>query len=300
MLRRRSASSLVLGLISVQLAGCALYFGELGDDDPPQAPDPYPGGSGSGSGETGGGGGSGDPLGAYTFARCEDGVIRRIGMSDLPGGDMPGHGEGLVVGHCEDGCRSAVVECTDGDCTDAYATVCEVDPALGAPTTLQGSSCSGSETVAYGETTTCGQAVPGGTCACNGSTFDCTPATGTAAVHAALVGKWHGMVTPPDFATPYPVTLWIYPDGTYWGECTQGPSYCNAFYYGGDGPHPWRRISVLSTSASTGAYADIGLFYDFNVGAISSLYVSPTTLTFTFNASWHSCGQPFTFQLTRD
>lgn len=287
-------------LLVAALPGCGLYFGhEHGDDivgDPfypdagpnpghpyPDAPDP-PGGGGGG-----------------TFARCEDGVVRSIGLASLPAGDMPGHGAGTLIGHCAtSSCQSAIAECTGNNCQAAMNYVCTAPATLGAPTTLQGSACSTpNDTVSYGETTTCGQAVGGGTCTCDGSSFDCTPSSPTAQVHAQLVGKWSGMVYPPSFAQPYPVSLWIYPDGTYWADAPSGPTYTNAFYYGGDGPHPWRRIDVLATSDTLGAYANIGIFTDFNVGALSSLFVSSTTLTFTYNASWQSCGQPFTFQLTR-
>jgi hypothetical protein len=283
---------LVITALSSLGAGCTLYFGNGSADDIYIPPDADGSGSGWGSGS-----GSGSDL--RTWARCEEGVVRRL-QTDLPPGDMPGHGAGVVIGMCEAACQSAIAECPAGNCTDAFSTVCGAPAAKGAPTPLQGATCSASNnTVSYGETTKCGESIPGGTCTCNTGTYNCTPATGTAAIHASLVGKWRGMVSPPDFTAPYPVSLWIYPDGTYWGECTEGPSYCNAFYYGGDGPHPWRRIKVLADSSSTGAYADIGIFYSFNVGALSNLYVSDTTLTFTYNAAWQNCAQPFYFTLTR-
>ena len=93
--------------------------------------------------------------------------------------------------------------------------------------------------------------------------------------------------------------MWVYPDGTYWAECASTSCY-TAFYYGGDGPHPWRKINVLSETSQLGATADIGMFYDHNIGALTSLFVDATTLRFKFYASWFTCTQPFDVSLTRD
>jgi hypothetical protein len=90
------------------------------------------------------------------------------------------------------------------------------------------------------------------------------------------------------------------PDGTYWPDCAL--QHCSAFYYGGDGPSPQRKITILSASPSVGSWADIAI--DFgnarpNLSSLSALVVDATTLRFTFSASWFSCGQPFDFNLTR-
>jgi hypothetical protein len=108
------------------------------------------------------------------------------------------------------------------------------------------------------------------------------------------------VVTPPGFAAPYPITLWIYPDGTYWPDCAN--DHCSAFYYGGDGPAPDRKITILSTSPTAGAWANIVIDFGLltpDTGALSSLVVDATTLRFTFFASWSGCDQPFDVNLTR-
>jgi len=290
-------TSLVALFASIALAslasGCTLYFGgEQPYDDvyyPPDARPDYPDS------------GPHEPIPAsYGFARCEDGTIRHVQLPSLPAGDMPGHGAGTLAGTCPQGCRSAVAQCASPyDCAQADQTVCNAPVATGPRSTYQGQTCSASS-VTYTNTNACGQVFPGGTCSCDSSGhYACSAASDTAAVHASLVGKWRGTVTPPDFASPYQITLWIYPDGTYWSDCASSSCY-TAFYYGGDGPHPWRRINVLSTTDQLGATADIGMFYDHNIGALTSLFVTNTTLSFTLYAAWFGCSQPFNVSLTRE
>lgn len=75
----------------------------------------------------------------------------------------------------------------------------------------------------------------------------------------------------------------------------------SAFYYGGDGPAPDRKITILSTSAAVGSRADIAIDFGLTIpdmGTLSALVVDATTLRFTFSASWFSCGQPFDVSLT--
>lgn len=148
--------------------------------------------------------------------------------------------------------------------------------------------------------TACSNPVEGSTCTCTTGRYQCTQTTPAATTQVLLVGKWRGVVTTPGFAAPYPITLWIYPDGTYWAECSE-PS-CTAFYYGGDGPSPRRKLTILSTSETVGSWADITIDFGFsppNLGAVSALVVNPSTLRFTFSASWFNCGQPFDVNLTR-
>lgn len=284
----------VLGFVLVTslflLAGCQLYFD---------------GGPGNGSGSGSGGSGWVPDSGPHNWpdastdamARCEDGTLYKVGPPNFSS-DQPGHGAGTVFGQCPGECRSAVVACTSSSCSNAAATLCQAPASEGRACALDGTACSGTATIECPQSTTCGYSVPGSACTCSNGTYDCTPHSDVAGVHAALVGKWRGTVNPPDFSAPYEVSLWIYPDGTYWGECNE-PS-CSAFYYGGDGPHPWRKIEVLSASPTEGAWANIGVFTDFNVGALSALTVNSTNLAFTYNASWHNCGQPFFFNLTRE
>lgn len=297
----RRAVALAVLMSAGLLSGCTLYFGDGGgssyDDQP------YPGDDDAGTGWPYPDASVSDSVG---FARCEDGTIRHVSFAQLPTYMMPGHGAGsLAPTKCANGCRSAIAQCASPtDCTQADAAVCNAPIATGPIPTYQGQSCAnGPSPVTYTNTNHCGQVYPGGTCTCDASTntYGCTPAANnnTALVHAALVGKWHGTVTPPSFATPYQISLWIYPDGTYWAECASTNCYA-PLYYGGNGPHPWRRITVLSDGGQVGATADIGMFYDFNIGALTSLFVTDTTLHFTFYAAWFGCSQPFDISLTRD
>jgi hypothetical protein len=215
--------------------------------------------------------------------------------------DQPGHGAGRLIGRCAGACRSAAVACGSADCRDAAQTLCGAPASPGATCPLEGTACRGAEAIQCPETTGCGNAVAGSSCACANGAYHCTQLTAAARIQAAIVGKWRGTVTTPGFTPPYPVTLWIYPDGTYWPDCAA--EHCSAFYYGGDGPAPDRRITVLSTADTTGAWADIaidfGLTASPNTGALAGLVVDDTTLRFTFYASWFGCSQPIDVSLTR-
>jgi hypothetical protein len=231
--------------------------------------------------------------------RCEDGALYTVETSANGAGDTPGHGAGHEIGRCEGACRSAAVECSDADCSNA-TDLCSAEPFV-QQCEIDGATCSGNQTAECPRTTTCGYAVPGETCTCADGRFDCRPRTPAATVQQQLVGKWRGTVTPPDVAQPYQVSLWFYPDGTYWAE--NAVPYNSAFYYGGDGPHPLRKLEVLSTSATEGSWADLAIYFGgigANTGAVSALTVTTTKLRFTYNASWLNCGQPFKFDLTRE
>src|SRR5262249_60143775 len=118
---------------------------------------------------------------------------------------------------------------------------------------------------------------------------------------AALAGTWQGTAPPPPFQAPSPTSMGIYPDGTYWAECPQ--TDCTAFYYGGDGPSPNRRLTVLSTGESVGAWADIAVEFTFNDvtrGSIDALTTDASTLHFTFWDAWLSCTRAFSVTLSRD
>jgi hypothetical protein len=279
-------TALVAMLSVLSLTGCQLYFnGPDGDDAPPppyplpdSGPHPIPDASGA------------------RMERCEDGKLYLVDFDDF--GNQPGHGQGTYVGSCSNGCKTAAVLCEGQSCPTGQGALCTAPPSTGKACQLAGTQCSGTGTIECPQSTTCGFSVPGSTCTCVNGTYTCSTRSDIAGVQAALVGKWRGTVDPPDFAQPYRVSLWIYSDGTYWGE-SESSSY-TTFYYGNDGPHPWRKIQVLSTSPTAGAWADIGVFTSFNIGALSSLVVTSTKLTFTYNASWHNCGQPFYFDLTRE
>ena len=98
--------------------------------------------------------------------------------------------------------------------------MCGAPASLGATCSLEATACRGTESIACPETTACGGAVAGSSCTCSNGIYRCAQLTRAAAVQAALVGKWRGTVTTPGFTAPYPVTLWIYPDGTYWPDTT--------------------------------------------------------------------------------
>src|ERR1043165_2234236 len=126
-------------------------------------------------------------------ARCEDGTLRHVFFDQEPLWGTPGHGAGVVVGSCIAGCRSAVSRCASPtNCTQADADVCGAPPATGPTSTLQGQSCSDTDSlVTYTTMNQCGQVFPGGTCVCNANTYQCSPSTDTADVHSELAGKWH-------------------------------------------------------------------------------------------------------------
>jgi hypothetical protein len=245
------------------------------------------------------------PTDAYqpgaAIARCEDSQILVV-PAPAPFAEPPGHGAGRLIGRCEGPCRSAAVVCASADCRDAAATLCQAAISVGATCPLDGTACVGSESISCPETTACSVALAGSSCACDGGTYRCHQLTAAAATQAAIVGKWRGMVTTPGFQPgSYPVTLWIYPDGTYWPDCSN--AFCSAFYYGGDGPSPLRKITILSSSDTLGSWADVAI--DFGqggpptIGTLTGLAVDATTLRFTFSPSWFSCGMPFDFNLTR-
>jgi len=265
------------------LSGCTLYFdGPGGDDEPPTLPDSGP-----------------HPIPdapAVGMARCEGSKLYLVDYDDF--GNQPGHGQGTQVGSCGTGCKSAAVLCDGPSCPSVQGALCTAAPSTGKQCQLVGTQCSGTGTIDCPQSTTCGYSVPSSTCTCVNGLYSCSTDSAIAGVQAQLVGRWRGTVTPPSFAQPYQVSLWIYPDGTYWGESLDAT--IPTFYYGSDGPHPWRKIQVLSTSPTAGSWADVGVFTSFNVGALSALIVTSTKLTFTFNASWHNCGQPFYFNLTRE
>ena len=269
------------------LAGCSLYFESPKDDDGPY-PDsgPLPDVS--------------DPPWVVQQARCENGDLYVADTSANGAGDTPGHGAGEKVGSCAGACRSAAIECSDETCSNA-TDLCTGEPFVQG-CHLEGTSCTRNQTAECPRATTCGYAVPGDTCVCGSDgKFDCTPRTPAAAVQQQLVGKWRGTVTPPDFAQPYQVSLWFYPDGSYWAENAEPNS--SAFYYGGDGPHPLRKLAVLASSPTEGSWADVGIYFGgigANTGAISALTVTTSKLHFTYFASWFGCGQPFTFDLARE
>ncbi len=232
------------------------------------------------------------------MAHCEDGQIYVTAATTFP--DSPGHGEGRLIGHCAGACRSAAAPCATAECRDAVQTLCNAPISLGATCPLAGNTCQGSGSIDCPESTACSVPVTGSTCACTDGTYHCTQETPAAATQASIVGKWRGIVTPPTFATPYPITLWIYPDGTYWPDCEL--AHCSAFYYGGDGASPQRKITILSSLPSIGSWADIAIDFGTpqpNLGTVSALVVDATSLRFTFSASWFGCGQPFDFNLTR-
>jgi hypothetical protein len=236
------------------------------------------------------------------IARCEDGQIYSIAVTST-NTTQPPHGSGPMIGHCQGGCRSAAAFCPSGDCASAIETLCEAPVSQGATCSLDGAPCQGAESIDCPETSACSEPVPNATCACTNGSYSCTPVTTAATTQAGIVGKWHGVVTPPTgFPAPWPITLWIYPDGTYWAECAGGGCIA-ALWFEPDGPSPRRRITLLSTMPLLGAWASITVDTGFsppNVGELSALVVNDTTLRFTFTAGYWDCGQPIDVNLARD
>lgn len=293
------AGAVVLVLVS----GCSLYFSgpssDRGDDLPPDAripPDAYHVPDAGVPPDAGGSFG-------FTQARCEDGVLSAVSFDPAAYFlDTPDHGSGRVFGHCATAaCRSAAVACANPSCADAAATLCSAPISVGATCPLDGTSCQGTGSLDCPVTAGCTTELPGSTCACVNGRYQCTQLTPAAAVQASLVGKWHGTMTTPGYVPPYPISLWIYPDGTYWPECTL--PHCSVLYYGGDGPGPARKITVVSTADGIGASARIGVGFGLDEtidGMLNGLTVDATTLRFTFWDSWLSCTRAFEAILTRD
>jgi hypothetical protein len=274
-------------LVLIFLTGCSLY---------PDAPSPPPG-------PTGGEVTTPPPppsgRGPVTIIRCEDGDLREVHVGDFQA-DQPGHGVGDLMGSCAGECRSAAYLCPHGNCDGAEMALCEAPPSSGTACSLEGTACSDPTPVDC-PLTACGYAAAGSSCVCSGGVFVCAGRGPAATIQQQIVGKWQGIVHPPA-SSSYHVSLWIYPDGTYWAECEN--ANCIAFYYGGDGPYPDRTISILGASSTEGAWANIGIFFQWvvnpvSIGAIQSLTVNDTTLRFSFNAAWLDCTQPFLFDLTR-
>jgi hypothetical protein len=284
-----------LALLVVLASGCSLYFPTSheppGDDFPPDGGEPPPPILDGGAAK-------------LELARCEDGQLFAVPVTDVFAEPAP-HGAGRRLGACAGACQSSSTLCTSADCRATARQLCEQGPSLGATCSLEGLACRGAGATSCPESTACSVAVTGSTCTCNNGRYQCSQATPAAAVQAKLVGKWRGTMTTP-FAPPYPISLWIYPDGTYWPTCDA--PHCAAFYYGGDGPSPSRKIEILSTSATTGSWADVAIDFSQpgfervppNRGEISALVVDDTSLRFTFSAAWLSCGQPMHAQLTRE
>ena len=235
------------------------------------------------------------------MVRCEDGVVFGIfaDRTYVPGGTFPGHGVGQHMGACTAECRSSSAWCDSGSCDGAIAAVCGAPASSGKTCELAGSACQGSETIACPQTLSCASTLTSASCTCVQGKYQCSELAPIAATQQALVGKWRGTVTPPSFTAPYEVSLWIYPDGTYWPEGGNHP----AFYYGGDGPHPDRKISILSVSPTAGAWAEIGIVFGSSpasIGAITGLTVDPTSLRFSYVDAWIDCTRQFTYVLARE
>lgn len=272
----------------VLLSGCSLYFTEShsGDDIPPPYPLPD-----AAVPVIDGGRASGD------MARCEDGLLYRVGGD--PRWDQAPHGAGALIGRCENPCRSAAVMCSSPSCEEAQ-TLCTAPASVGETCALAGTSCAGDTTLACPASTACSEPVTGSSCTCRSGVYACAQSTPAAVTQGKLVGKWRGTVTTP-WVAPYTMSLWIYPDGSYWPECSDVG--CSGFYYGLDGASPERKLKVLSTSATLGSWASIAI--DFGGGApttgeLSALVVDGTHLRFTYSASWLSCGQPISVDLVRE
>jgi hypothetical protein len=293
----------LLSLVSGLLSGCSLYFDK---DDPghgsgpapwpvdagtrvdayPYPPPPPPLDAGF-------------PGSSETMARCEDGLLRAAPAPLFA--EEQRHGTGDLIGRCAGACSSAAYICKDRTCQEAAEVLCDAPISLGATCSLNGQRCQDTEVINCPEVTACSEALPGSTCSCVEGAYRCEQVTSAAEIQAGIVGKWSGTVVPANFGVPYEISLWIYPDGSYWSESTNPLG--SAFYYGGDGPSPERKIKILSASDELGAWADIAIDFGTSfpsTGTLTGLVVDDTSLRFTFSPSWNGCGDPFDFELRRD
>jgi hypothetical protein len=277
-------------LLLAVLPACSLYFGtpngQTGSNDDTTGDDyPVPDAADTGT----------------YVARCEGATLYQVG--ELPyEPTQPPHQQGSVIGHCANACRSSSVVCSDATCSNADAALCDAPASLGQLCDLEATSCGTvGQMIDCPVSTTCGISAPAHRCVCTTShQYACSELEPVVSTQAALVGTWQGTVMPPSFTQPYHVSLWIYPDGTYWAQAEGATE--PAFYYGGDGPYPSRKIEILSYVDNAGAVANIGIWFGGdppNTGALSGLVVDATHLRFTFYASWFGCDQPFFFDLTR-
>jgi hypothetical protein len=143
-----------------------------------------------------------------------------------------------------------------------------------------------------------------GRCSCTGGTWQCEPACADGLcsaeeVLAAMAGSWEGMVSPPPFTSPYPVTLEIQPNGRYEANCPLED--CTAFYYDSDAPHDLKRLWI-EAQTELGAFVAIDIFGNgpgTSHGTLRPVHVDGDTMSFTFIDSWSGCGREFDFTLQR-
>ena len=146
----------------------------------------------------------------------------------------------------------------------------------------------------------CAGAVAVGQCTCTTGAWSCAPACfdgqcSAAAVQAALVGSWEGIVSPPSFSSPWTVHLDIGADGTWRGAVTGPCNHQVPFYYGGTGGQ-----IVVQGQTDVGAFAAISIgFGSDTLGVLEGLQVTPDTLQFTFVDAWLSCTRRFAYELHR-
>jgi len=288
-------------LVLIVCAGCNLYFGPdpgghqrqpdggVGPDGctlPPDASRPPPDAPPSG----------------YWFATCVDGeiVLGDVQSEDVPPADLGTNH--AVIASCHSRCRAPVgiYECLgDPNCTGADRYLCEPDSVC-----PDDGACAGSGTSTCSTSAACGITVQTEVCTCVGNVESCaSPCTDGLCspldVLAKLAGHWHGVVTPPDFASPYEVDLYIGKDGHL---TAYGSGEYTAFYYGYDGSDPNRWITILAETP-TGAVGFVGVEFDpqeILPGLVTGVHVSADRLKFTFWDSWLSdCTRPFVFDLTR-
>ena len=292
------------------LVACNLYFGP----DPQHHHERPDGGSGSGGPGCDGGSGSDPgpvpdadnacgwvtipaPPASYTFATCEGGKLVRSApqATDVAPADLA---KGDVFGACNGRCRAPVdaYDCQgDPTCAGAAAWLCEPDAACPAD-----GACTGTGTQVCGAPAGCGIEVQTEACACADDQETCPSpcADGLCSpieVLHALAGHRQGTVTPPPFADPYPVDIFIEPDGHL---ITEGCGLYTAFYYGGDGYDPNRYFDITAETSS-GAVGSVGVFFspqEILPGMVTGVHVTADQLTFTFWDSWLSGGCDLQFQ----
>jgi hypothetical protein len=249
------------------------------------------------------------PEDCFSYAWCEGGNLYRIPpVHDQP--SCPPELPGDQFGICAWGCASnEPITCwPDAPCTLLDVPALCYQPPGAATCALDGLACDAEGALEpCAAELACSSLVQVGSCACAEGTWRCEPACADGLcsaeeVLAAMVGTWQGMVDPPPFSAPYPVTLEILPDGHYIGDCPLED--CTTFYYGMDGYHDLARLWV-EAQTELGAFVAIELVFGPNgstatsPGLLRGVRVDADTMTFTFIDAWLGCVRPFEFTLQR-
>jgi len=250
------------------------------------------------------------PVDCFSYAWCEEGRLYRIPPIHEQDSCGPVPELAQQFGVCEWGCATTeAIWCwPDAPCTLLETReLCYLPPE--SVTCIRAGECSSEgATEPCPAEVACGGLVQVGSCTCTDGAWQCAPACAdglcsAAEVLDAMVGTWQGMVDPPPFADPYPVTLEFLSDGHFIGDCPRED--CTAFYYGIDGYHDLARVWV-DAQTELGAFVSIELVFNEETdstavapGLLRGLRIDGDLMTFTFIDAWLGCVRPFEFALQR-